>query len=180
MGSSKSRLSAGKTYRKNKQNKNGKRKINIQIGYQCKLFLHQKKSRFPLPRSQNQERRAGNEGNHTRTEKCSGGKFTYDIHITSPLPLTSLTRPDGNTPWILRRSRRSKWKWTKTLPRSRWVEACNSSPFLSRRFQIDLFLDRISLEWGFRGSAMTNHKKLIDASASPDLTCLSFSKEKAY
>ena len=42
----------------------------------------------------------------------------------------------------------------------------------------DLFLERISLEWDFRGSAMTNHKKLIDVTASLDRSYLSFTKEK--
>ena len=98
--------------------------------------------------------------------------------FTSPLSLTSLTRPDGNSAWVLRMSGRSKW--TKTLSRSRWVGACNSTTFLSRRFQTDLFFDRISLEWDPRGSAMTNHKKPIDATASPDRSGLSFTKERAY
>ena len=44
----------------------------------------------------------------------------------------------------------------------------------------DLFLDRISLEWDFRGSAMTNDKKLIDVTASLDRNCLSFTKEKVF
>ena len=44
----------------------------------------------------------------------------------------------------------------------------------------DLFLDRISLEWDSRESAMTNHKKLIDVTASLDRNCLSFTKEKVY
>ena len=42
----------------------------------------------------------------------------------------------------------------------------------------DLFLERISLEWDFHGSAMTSHKKLIDVSASLDQNCLSFTLEK--
>ena len=37
----------------------------------------------------------------------------------------------------------------------------------------NLFLDRISLQWDSRGSAKTNHKKLIDATASLDRNCLS-------
>ena len=89
MGSSESRLSAGKIYRKNKQ-----QKINKQIGYQCKLFVHQKKTDF-LFHVQSRESRAWNEGNHTRTEKHSRGKFTYDLHITSPLPLTLLKGQTG-------------------------------------------------------------------------------------
>ena len=44
----------------------------------------------------------------------------------------------------------------------------------------DLFLDRISLEWDFRGGAMTNHKKLIDVTASLNRNCFSFTKEKVY
>ena len=39
------------------------------------------------------------------------------------------------------------------------------------------FLDRISQEWDSRGSAMSNHKKLIDDTASLDRNCLSFTKE---
>ena len=44
----------------------------------------------------------------------------------------------------------------------------------------DLFLDRISSELDSRGSAMTNHKILIDVTASLDRNCLSFTKEKVY
>ena len=44
----------------------------------------------------------------------------------------------------------------------------------------DLFLDRMSVELDSRGSAMTNHKKLIDVTASLDRNCLSFTKEKVY
>ena len=44
----------------------------------------------------------------------------------------------------------------------------------------DLFLERISLEWDSRGSAMTNHKKVIDVTASLDGSCLSFTKENVY
>ena len=44
----------------------------------------------------------------------------------------------------------------------------------------DLFLDRISLEWDSRGSAMANHKKVIDVTASLDGNCLSLTKEKIY
>ena len=44
----------------------------------------------------------------------------------------------------------------------------------------DLFLDRISLEWDSRGSAMTNHKKLNDVTWSLDRNCLTFTKEKVY
>ena len=43
----------------------------------------------------------------------------------------------------------------------------------------NLFLDRISLD--SRGSAMTNHKKPIDVTASLDRNCLSqFTKETVY
>ena len=59
--------------------------------------------------------------------------------------------------------------------RSRWVGACNSTIFLSRRFH-----GPISLEWDFRGNATTNHKKLIDVTALLDRNCLSFTKEKVY
>ena len=44
----------------------------------------------------------------------------------------------------------------------------------------DLFLDRICSELDSRGSAMTNHKTLIDVTASLDRNCLSFTKEKVY
>ena len=44
----------------------------------------------------------------------------------------------------------------------------------------DLFLDRISSELDSCGSAMTNHKTLIDVTASLDRNCLSFTKEKVY
>ena len=44
----------------------------------------------------------------------------------------------------------------------------------------DLSLDRTTPEWDSRGSAMTNHKKLTDVTASLDRNCLSFSKEKMY
>ena len=44
--------------------------------------------------------------------------------------------------------------------------------------QTDLFLDRISLALDSRGSAMTNHTKLIDVTASLDRNCFSFTKEK--
>ena len=46
--------------------------------------------------------------------------------------------------------------------------------------ETDLFLDRIYFEWDSRGSAMTNHKKRIDVTASLDRNCLSFTKEKVY
>ena len=38
----------------------------------------------------------------------------------------------------------------------------------------------ISLEWDPRGSPMTNHKKLVDFTASLGRNCLSFAKEKVY
>ena len=44
----------------------------------------------------------------------------------------------------------------------------------------DLFLDRISLEWDSRGSAMTSHKKLIDVNASLDRNCESLSQKKRF
>ena len=46
--------------------------------------------------------------------------------------------------------------------------------------QTDLFLDRIYFEWDSRGRAITNHKTLIDVTASLDRNCLSFTKEKVY
>ena len=46
--------------------------------------------------------------------------------------------------------------------------------------QTDLVLDRIFLERNSRGSAMNNHKKLIDVTESLDLNCLSFTKEEVY
>ena len=65
--------------------------------------------------------------------------------------------------------------------RSRRVGACNSTVFQSRRFHRPIFfLDRISQEWDSRGSDMTNHKKLIDITASLDRNFLSFTKEKGY
>ena len=44
----------------------------------------------------------------------------------------------------------------------------------------DLLLDLISLEWDSHGGAMTNHKTLIDVTASLDRDCLFFTKEKVY
>ena len=44
----------------------------------------------------------------------------------------------------------------------------------------DLFFDRISSELDSHGSAMTNHKTLIDVTASLDRNCLSFTKERVY
>ena len=46
--------------------------------------------------------------------------------------------------------------------------------------QTGLLLDRISSELDSHGSAMTNHKTLIDVTASLDRNCLSFTKEKVY
>ena len=46
--------------------------------------------------------------------------------------------------------------------------------------ETDLFLDRISSELDSRGSAMTNHKTIIEVTASLDRNCLSFTKEKVY
>ena len=48
--------------------------------------------------------------------------------------------------------------------------------------QIDLFLDRISLEWDSRGSGMTpiTRNLIIDLNASLDRNCLSLTKEKMY
>ena len=42
----------------------------------------------------------------------------------------------------------------------------------------DLFLDRLSSQLDSRGSAMTNHKTLIDVTASLDRNCLSFTKKR--
>ena len=42
----------------------------------------------------------------------------------------------------------------------------------------DIFLDQISFERDFREKAVTNHKKLIDDTASLDRNCLSLTKEK--
>ena len=44
----------------------------------------------------------------------------------------------------------------------------------------DLFLDRVYFEWDSCGSAITNHKTLIDVTASLEQNCLSFTKEKVY
>ena len=43
-----------------------------------------------------------------------------------------------------------------------------------------LILDRTCVEWDSRGSAMTNHKKLIDVTASLDRNCPLFHEKKAY
>ena len=42
----------------------------------------------------------------------------------------------------------------------------------------DLFLNRIYFEWDSRGSAITNHKTLIDVTALLDRNCLSLHKRK--
>ena len=42
----------------------------------------------------------------------------------------------------------------------------------------DLFLDRISLEWDTRESAMIDHKKIIDVTASLNRNYFSFTKAK--
>ena len=44
----------------------------------------------------------------------------------------------------------------------------------------DLFLDIISSELDSHTSGMTNHKTLIDVTASLDRNCLSFTKEKVH
>ena len=44
----------------------------------------------------------------------------------------------------------------------------------------DLFLNRNSLEGDSRGSAMANHKKIIDAAVSLNKNCLPFAKEKVH
>ena len=46
--------------------------------------------------------------------------------------------------------------------------------------QTDLFLDRIYFEWDSRGSAITNHKTLIDVTVSLDRSYFSFTKENVY
>ena len=46
--------------------------------------------------------------------------------------------------------------------------------------ETDLFLNQIYFEWDFRGSAIANHKTLIDISALLDRNCLSCTKEKEY
>ena len=43
-----------------------------------------------------------------------------------------------------------------------------------------LFLDRISLKWDSHGSAMINHKKVINVIASLDRNYLSLTKENGY
>ena len=74
------------------------------------------------------------------------------------------------------------------IPRERRQIVRQSQEPLSRSIQLhyipvagfsetDLFLDRISSELDSHGSAMTNHKKLIDATASLDRNCLSFTME---
>ena len=64
---------------------------------------------------------------------------------------------------------------TKQEPMSRSIQL----PYIpvSAFLQTDLCLNRIFLEWDSRGSAMTNHKKLIDVTLSLDRNCLSFTKE---
>jgi len=47
-------------------------------------------------------------------------------------------------------------------------------------FSFELFLDRIYLEWHSHGSAIINHKTLIDVTASLDRNGLSFTEEKVY
>jgi len=62
------------------------------------------------------------------------------------------------------------------------VGACNSTTFLSRRFQRPIYF-KIEFPWNetpVHGSAMTNHKKVIDVTASLDGNRLSFTKEKVY
>jgi len=49
----------------------------------------------------------------------------------------------------------------------------------TRRFYKPIYF-RISLELDSRGSAMTNHNKLIDVTASMVRNYLSFTKEKVY
>ena len=44
----------------------------------------------------------------------------------------------------------------------------------------DLFLDRVPLEQDSRGSAMANHKELIDVTASLERNCLYYRKENVY
>ena len=46
--------------------------------------------------------------------------------------------------------------------------------------ETDSFLDRDSSELDSHGSAITNHKTLIDVTATLDRNCLSFTKEKLY
>ena len=68
------------------------------------------------------------------------------------------------------------WDRIFYVARSLWAGACNFTIFLSRR----LFLNRIYFEWDSPGSAITNHKTLIDVTALLDRNCLSFTKEKVY
>ena len=44
--------------------------------------------------------------------------------------------------------------------------------------ETDIFLDGIPLEYDSRGSAMTNHKKLIDVTASLERNCLYLEKKR--
>ena len=46
--------------------------------------------------------------------------------------------------------------------------------------QTDLFLERIYFEWDSRGSAITNHKTLIDVTTLLNRNCPSVTKEKVY
>ena len=66
------------------------------------------------------------------------------------------------------------------MSRSMQLHYIPVTAFSQTYFHSDLFLDRNSLEWDSHGSAMTNHKKLIDVTASLDRNCLSFTKEKVH
>ena len=77
-------------------------------------FCSPKKSRFPLSfilfhvRRVEREELGMREITQGQRNALLGNSRTT---FTSPLSLTSLTRPDGNSAWVLRMSRRSKWKW---------------------------------------------------------------------
>ena len=67
-------------------------------------------------------------------------------------------------------------KWPSTMVDFHTHNIFQQEP-MSRSMQ---FLDWIYIEWDSRGSAITNHKTLIDVTASLERNCLSFTKEMVY
>ena len=68
-----------------------------------------------------------------------------------------------------------KARWENKVPGTN--EQAHATPLYSYPVTA-LTLYRISLRCDSRGSAMTNHKKLIDVTPSLDRDCLPFTKEK--
>ena len=66
--------------------------------------------------------------------------------------------------------------WQEPMSRSMELNYISVSAFS----YTDLFLDLIYFEWDSCESAITNHKTLIDVTASLDRNCLSFTNEKVY